>query len=146
MSTVLLMLLLAQAETAGKPVVKEIAKETVLYSSSQAFRLCLTASGADAEARLASMKKRGRDLVLELKARRAAEEHVAACKTAEVMRLTIGMSLEVSTNPGACGPEVGAETLPFAAKDLLRVHVTSGKDAGAIGCVLPGAVRDPVPF
>jgi hypothetical protein len=146
MSTVLLMLLLVQTETAGKPVVKEIAKETVLYSSAQAFRLCLTASGADAEARLASMKKQGRDLVLELKARRAAEAHLAACKTAEIMRLTIGMSLEVSANAGACGPEIGAEGLPFATKDLLRVRVTSGKDAGAVGCVLPGAVRNSTPF
>jgi hypothetical protein len=68
------------------------------------------------------------------------------CTNNEVAHLTVGMPVEVSGNPDVCVFNSSKPNTDFGIAPLVRVRVTSGKDAGVIGCVNPDALRDPTPF
>jgi hypothetical protein len=81
----------------------------------------------------------------------------ALCDRAKVADLTPGMLVEISTNPDVCAyvppePEPGkkkqknyAESEPWLLL-LVRVRVTKGEHAGAIGCFASDRLREPVGF
>lgn len=127
----------------GKPAPREVARPATLWASSEALRLCLEATSAEIDARLAYVKATGRVKVLRGQlAASAAGNREAVCARGTVLKMTEGMAVEASANPGACAPE----PLPLSPQGLVRVRVTGGKDAGAVGCMMPSDLRDPVPF
>lgn len=132
-------LLLAQSE-AGKPISKEVAKPIELYTSAEMYRACVDALLIESRARREYIERPGP------MTRLRRQEAVAAREAAEgigiLLRLDEGAQLEVSSNPGQCSVPDADKATP----KMLRVRITSGSDAGKIGCVVASMLRDPVAF
>lgn len=121
----------------AKPVVKEIAKPCFLIASAHAAALCAKAKRKEADNQLSTAKSRKKDLDLVRTLERSRQE---ACGEATVLRLAVGVTVEVSANPDIC-----ADSDPDAPKGLVKIRLTGGKDAGTVGCLAPDKLRDPIP-
>lgn len=141
MSALVLVALLLQVVSVAepKPIRKEIAKTADLYASSRAYTDCLGALKVEIAARMEYLKNP--DPFVRLEMERVIASRDSICGQAIVLHLTEGLAVDVSENLGPC-------SVPDSQKEpkMERVRLVTGKDAGAVGCVVASVLREPVPF